>query len=143
MYIFVRQDIPIQQQLVQSSHAALTLGSFMEISGIPNIVLIGVPDMAALLRVRDKLITHRIDYVLWEEPDFDFGVTAIATEPLSVERKEPLNQYRLWRYSSPVAQPAEQPAALKSGRKKGVRDLPGEPDLPKCASSLVAESARL
>ena len=81
------------------------------IDGCPNIVLIGVPDTAALRRVEAKLIREGIAHFNWEEPDFDLGFTAISTEPLSQERKLALANYRLWKPCSAVARLAERPAA--------------------------------
>lgn len=63
----------------------------------PNLVLIGVPDQAALERVREKLRCSEIAYVSWEEPDYDYGFTAIATEPVMEEEKGIFAHYRLWK----------------------------------------------
>jgi hypothetical protein len=100
LYVFVRQDIPLAQQLVQSCHAVFQVSSKItyppEIE--PNMVLIGVPDEKALLKVQTKLNKHQIEHHTWSEPDFDFGFTAIATVPLTESEKLPLSTYRLWRY---------------------------------------------
>lgn len=88
---------------------------------IPNVILVGVPNSAALQRVLKKLETHQIKHYVWEEPDFDFGMTAIATIPISGKEREPLANYRLY---SPVAQLSEQ-RPLKADVQ--VEVLPGEP----------------
>ncbi len=97
MYIFVRQDIPLPHQIVQSNHATLSMASLHGFDGIPNIVLIGVPDKAALLRAADQCWENAIPHYLWREPDFDFGETAIATAAISGAKREAFAQYRLWK----------------------------------------------
>jgi hypothetical protein len=130
VYVFVRQDIPIQHQMVQSNHAVLTVSSAVAIDGIPNIILIGVPDVPALNRAKAKLIAHGIDHSEWVEPDMDLGFTAMATVPLSVEEKIPLAHYRLWRPMIPSSLDTRascQP--VREGREAEVRVLPREPKL--------------
>jgi transcriptional regulator of nitric oxide reductase len=135
--VFVRQDIPLAHQIVQSNHALLTVSAAVVINDIPNIILIGVPDLPALNRVKSKLIANGIVHSEWVEPDMDMGFTAMATVPLTVEEKIPLAHYRLWQYS-PVAQRAEQLANRKVCESMDVRAIPGEPTLS--ASSLAAQS---
>ena len=74
--------------------------------GTPNIVLIGMPNLAALKRVLAKLRANNILHYSWVEPDFNFGLTSIATGPLYGEQREILKNYRVY---SPVAQNTEQP----------------------------------
>lgn len=113
VYIFVRQDIPLEHQIVQSNHAALSLASHYGVDGIPNIVLIGVPDKSALELVCERLTANQIPHWSWEEPDFDFGFTAIATAPISGQQRECLRSFRLWK---PVIHPSAncKPAASKA-----------------------------
>lgn len=133
------------------------MASHRTIDGIPNIILIGVPSVHHLYSVMDKLEANRLQYVTWNEPDYDMGFTAIATVPLDVEQKAVLANYRLWKSvcvgSLEKEQPAppnreagrpmvefhpdapmiagssigRAPAALKSGRRLDVRPIPGEP----------------
>lgn len=70
-------------------------------------MLIGVPHLAALERVQEKLNLNKIAYHAWHEPDFDYGFTAIATVPISKERKAVLANYRLY---SPVVSALKTPA---------------------------------
>lgn len=97
MYIFVRQDIDISHQIVQSNHATLSLASHYGVEGIPNIVLIGVPDVAALKRACHKLSDNQIPHWSWIEPDGDLGFTAIATAPIEGGQRKCLENYRLWK----------------------------------------------
>lgn len=76
---------------------------------MPNIVTIGVPDVAALKRVRDKLVQNQIPHFAWTEPDFDLGFTSITTIPLDFEQKQVLKNYRV--YSSSRGLTIKAPAA--------------------------------
>lgn len=105
LYIFVRQDIPIEQQIVQSSHAVFSLTTLTGLEySVPNIIVIGVPNISALNRVLRKLEEHQILHYCWKEPDYNFGFTALATEPISGSKREVLGNYRLLKHNSGVAQ---------------------------------------
>jgi hypothetical protein len=121
--------------MVQSNHATLTIASSKyDFDGIPNIVLIGVPDLPALNRVQRKLAGCGIPHCAWIEPDNDMGFTSIATVPLSREEKEPLAHYRLWRL--PIhACSSEKEQPVLTGRSV-VQVHPGVPIL----SAPVAQS---
>lgn len=98
-------------------------------TGIPNIIVIGVPDTAALERVRAKLHGADVGYVCWEEPDFDLGFTSIATQPMGAEEKKFLQNYRLWQPVFRGSSNAEQPVP-NPDREMLVRAQPPEPVMP-------------
>ena len=125
--MFVRQDLPLEHQIVQSNHASLTLASLIEIGGIPNIILIGVPNQAGLLRVHERLAANAIGHYMWEEPDYEMGLTAIATHPLDLEQKKVLSQYRLWRPISACSSEKERPSTLSVDGGSVVQVSPGAP----------------
>lgn len=67
-------------------------------SAIPSIVLIGVPNKKALERVIQKLKKFDIAHTPFFEPDWDMGLSAIATTPnLSDEQRAALRNYSIWR----------------------------------------------
>lgn len=70
--------------------------------GVPNIVMVGVPDVKALNRVRDKMAKHQIPHYAWVEPDNDLGFTSITTAPLREDKRQFLRNYRV--YNTPVVQ---------------------------------------
>ncbi len=117
--------------MVQSNHATLTIASSAyDFEGIPNIVLIGVPDKSALERVERRLAENSIPHCSWHEPDGDLGFTSIATVPLTLQQKECLAHYRLWKplfSGSSVGQSASQPS--KVAERSVVRVHPGEPTI--------------
>ena len=124
------------------------------VQGIPNIVLIGVPNERSLSRVKEKLASSNVGYFCWTEPDYDLGFTAIATTPLAKDEKQFLSHYRLWNHTcrcssekeqpvlagrsgvqfipaapnTPVVQFAEQPEGLTASREMEGQDLPGVPN---------------
>lgn len=98
VYVFVRQDMALADQIVQAMHAVYAIVSARRESGEPNIVLIGVPDAKALDRVKQKL-ERSTPHVAWVEPDLGLGFTAIATSPLDTQQKQVLSNYRLWKHS--------------------------------------------
>ena len=111
IYVFVRQDISLPQQLVQSNHASILLSQTHKIEGTPNLILIGVRDICELENVRYRLLGSGYDFVMWSEPDYDMGETAIATVPLDQSQRMIFSQYRLWVPLSPCSLSAERPAA--------------------------------
>jgi len=56
-----------------------------------------VPDKTALYRVVEKLHKHDIRHQAFHEPDFDMGLSAVATAPLAQEQRRLLSNYRLWK----------------------------------------------
>ena len=106
----------------------LTLGSWLEIDGEPNLVLIGVPNEKGLRKAKAKLEAAGIEYVAWEEPDYDYGFTALATAPLDRSKKEVLANYRLWQSPMiPGSSEKERLAASPAAGRSVVQVHPGEP----------------
>jgi hypothetical protein len=106
IYVFVRQDLALADQLVHVAHAAFHLGLYRQIEGIPSLVVIGVPHQKSMSKVLRKLSENALPHYDWEDPDFKMGITAIAVGPLNPEQKSILKEYRLWSYSPGAGQPA-------------------------------------
>lgn len=99
-YVFIRQDLPLAQQLVQSchaTHAMATQNHSCNTEEIPSTIVIGVPNQKALLRVIKKLQKNNIKFAEFHEPDFDMGLSAIATVPLVWSERQCLKDYSIWR----------------------------------------------
>jgi hypothetical protein len=63
----------------------------------PSVVLVGVPDKSALEAVIERLQRYGIDYEAFYEPDFDLGLTAVATYPITNKKqRRALGTYKLW-----------------------------------------------
>lgn len=97
-YTFIRKDLPIQHQLVQACHSALEAGSeFKEPHKIPNLILCQALDERHLNNIGNFLDSHNIRYHKFFEPDNNMGYSSITTEPLSIEKKKVLSNFKLWR----------------------------------------------
>jgi hypothetical protein len=67
----------------------------------PSLVLIGVPNKEALEAVIVRLQRYDIECEVFYEPDFDLGLTAVATYPIqNKKQRKALGTYRLWTPSS-------------------------------------------
>lgn len=100
VYVFIRTDIPIADQIVQVSHASLEAGSkFLQTHDSPYVVLIGIKNSEELLDVQDLLNIRNIDYSMFYEPDDNMGYTAICTSPVSRKRKGIFKNFNLWEFS--------------------------------------------
>jgi len=98
--VFVRQDITLAQQIVQSNHATFEVARKLDPQNpddIPSCIVIGVPDKAALSHVAERLRRYGIGHQEFHEPDFDMGFSAIATVPLDLKQRRPLSNYNLWK----------------------------------------------
>jgi hypothetical protein len=98
-YVFVRQNLSIAQQLVQSNHASFALSQqFWNFSCIPSVILIGVKDKNELESTISLLMNNQIGYVTFFELDNDEGLTAVATAPIwHKDKKKVLSSYNLWK----------------------------------------------
>lgn len=90
----------MNQQLVQSVHAALESGIMY---GNPqqtepsSIVMIAVKNQSQLTKAAHYLSEVGIKTVSFIEPDWDYGLTAIATEPLTLEQRSLLRRFQCWK----------------------------------------------
>jgi hypothetical protein len=114
--LFIRTDIPIEHQLVQSNHASYHLAQLRGAElGVPNLITIGMPNVATLERVLRKLQANGIPHFAWREPDHAFGLTAIATAPLAADspERELMKNYRV--YHAPVVSTVSTAASKADG----------------------------
>lgn len=117
IYVFVRGDLPEEQQLVQAAHAVFNMAIFArkeiaDSNGEPRIVALdGGQSEKAFQKTYRKFCAGTLPanlFAEYKDPDqLELGVTAIATIPLTKEQSLPLANYRLRRYSPPAgASPA-------------------------------------
>lgn len=60
-------------------------------------MLIGIPDKSALEAVIERLQRYGIDYEAFFEPDYDLGLTAVATYPITNKKqRRAMGTYALW-----------------------------------------------
>lgn len=115
VYVLVRTDLELHQQLVQSSHAAFESGLRWHSPDeeVSSLIVLEVPHKAALLRAARKLTAKGVDHHVFFEPDFDMGESALATRPLVGEERRALAGYPLWRGGARVVNAAPVPTHLQ------------------------------
>lgn len=99
IYVLVREDIPLEQQLVQACHAASDAGAaFNGDIRSSSLIVCTVPDREALLAARQRLARYGIRNELFFEPSWEMGHSALATEPLTTRKQRfAMNIYPLFR----------------------------------------------
>ena len=85
MYVFVRQDLSVPQQIVQASHACAYVGDSFHPD--TSIVLLECPNKKHLDFIANYLADNAVKYRMFYETDINEH-TAIATEPLSGEIRD-------------------------------------------------------
>lgn len=97
VYCVVCKDIPLQHQAVQACHACIAAGR--EIIGIPTpyLVVLTVPDEAALLALAEKLTAHGVDHRVFHEDDMGGRATALATQELTHRQRDLFIGIKLYR----------------------------------------------
>lgn len=88
VYLFVRDDLSVPQQIIQTAHAVETMVKESNLDSFEtnNMVLFGVKDYDSLLEVHSKLYDVGLTHTMFFEPDV-CEHTAIATIPLrGIER---------------------------------------------------------
>lgn len=99
VYVVVRTDLPLPQQLVQAAHAAHEAGLLAEPSAEPSsLIALQVPDKLALENALARSSAH-VPCVPFYEPDDEQGLTAFATLPLTREQRRHFSNLKLWRQS--------------------------------------------
>lgn len=101
VYIFVRQDLSKEQQLVQAAHVTLVLGNKLKHKNVENLyfTVIGIPQLSDFCKVMKDLKKHGTEYVTFYEPDQGSTLTAIATMPILKSERRNLLEYKLLRFS--------------------------------------------
>lgn len=96
MYVFVREDLSIAQQIVQTSHATFEVGAVANTVKSPNFVLIGVKSEQQLHQIKEMLYEQQIECKMFFEPDINQH-TAIATVPIVGDSRKIFKKYELFK----------------------------------------------
>jgi len=101
VYIFVRQDLSREQQLVQAAHATLVLGNKLKRTDVNELyfTVVGIPQLIDFRSVMNDLNAHGTKYETFYEPDQGNTLTAIATHPILRSERGILKDYKLLRFS--------------------------------------------
>jgi hypothetical protein len=98
-YIFVRQDLSPEQQLVQAAHVTCVLGS--KIKTDPSklyFVVVGVEDLDRLNEICVSLSLKGHEFVDFIEPDVGDERTAIATLPIRGDMRKDFKKFNLLKF---------------------------------------------
>lgn len=154
IYVFVRGDLPEEQQLVQAAHAVFHMARIAgpsirtEVPGEPRIIMLdGGQSEKAFQRTYRKLCDGMLPpklFAEYKDPDkLELGVTAVATIPLTKEQALPLASYRLRRYSPPAeasaavgSKPSGEPSSHSSEKERSVSNREAAGSIPAVSSSL-------
>ena len=96
--MFLRTDIPLAQQLVQASHAALEAGlkdnhTYQQTS---SIIIFQIPDEQTLKNELNYIQSLGIECASFYEPYEDMGITAFATLPVTEDKRHFFKKYTRW-----------------------------------------------
>jgi hypothetical protein len=97
MYIAIRQDLSIPQQVVQSCHAAIeSCSSYHENpKEHPSVVVIGIKSEQMLMKFRDWVEMNDLKYKEFREPDRDNELTSIAVYPVVGDKRQVFRKFQL------------------------------------------------
>jgi hypothetical protein len=94
--MFIREDLTVPQQIVQTAHAVDEIGRRHQSVGNNYMVLCSANDERGLFEISDWLKDNLIDHEMFFEPDID-SHTAIATRPLTGEERNCMKRFKLKR----------------------------------------------
>ena len=104
-YVFVRQDLSPEYQLVQAAHATMVLGQKMPSNFDARktyFTVIGVPNEWELKEVKRILNENGFPFEEFIEPDIGNEITAVATHPIHWLKRKQLKNYSLLTFSPRV-----------------------------------------
>lgn len=99
VYVFVRTDIPLADQVCQTAHACLEAGRKFGVDATTFLVLLAVENKQQLLAVAETMARNKVDHVMVTEPDDDMGETAIASGHVLGSTRRLFRGHRLWRHA--------------------------------------------
>lgn len=99
VYVVVRTDIEISHQMVQANHASFEAGlnynQKLEIS--PSLVVLKVKNKKELEKAYEFIKKENINLTKFIENRCDYGFTAFASEPVTMEQRKFFRKYQLWK----------------------------------------------
>lgn len=94
LYAFVREDLSIPQQIIQTAHAVDELNKSFPHDWQNHMVLFSAKNEDELLKISQTLHSKDIHHELFFEPDINQH-TAIATQPLRGDARSIMKKYKL------------------------------------------------
>lgn len=108
VYVLVRKDLSLQQQVVQSSHAVLEATRHFINTQIehPHLIVLGIKDESRLLKSAQKLEDAGIRFKFFVEPDIGNEFTALATEPVFGDSRRIFRNFQLLKINETLEVPS-------------------------------------
>jgi hypothetical protein len=99
LYVFVRTDLPLPQQVIQAIHAAYeSAGMFDDnTSTTHSLVLCQIKSEKDLIKTSNRLDYYGIQHHIFKEPDIQNQQTALCTEPVTQDQRSLFSKYKLWK----------------------------------------------
>ena len=98
VYVLVRTDIPLANQMVQVGHACFDSGTkFGKLECY--MVLLQVANEEELLSHSKLLKYHKVKHTVFYEDDFPIGHTALCTQPITKKHRPLFANHALWSVS--------------------------------------------
>ena len=97
VYVFVRADISLPDQIVQVGHACLEAGHHFKQPKEPcNLVLLSVSSEEHLREAVEQAELAGVQSFVFYEPDNGLGLTAACTEPITGSIRRVFRRIALW-----------------------------------------------
>jgi hypothetical protein len=98
IYVLIRLDISLAQQMVQAAHAAAEAGRqfYKSPHGIASLIVLSVANQEKLYAAQAQLHRKGVANTVFFEPDFGIGDSALATEPLLDHQRKYMRGWPLW-----------------------------------------------
>ena len=103
VYVLVRRDISLADQMVQAAHASQESGAQFGCPDSCHMVLCGVKDESELRAAALHIELNNIQLAMFYEPDSDqftgkpMGYTALCTEPIHGEQRKAMRKFQTWK----------------------------------------------
>ena len=117
IYVFIRTDISLEQQMVQANHAAAEAGRlfYRPDHGIASLVTLAVRNPARLAKAQRRLESLGLEHTVFFEPDWQMGYSAIGTRPVLEHERRHFREWQLWKpqvqFPTPQPEQAQEVAA--------------------------------
>ena len=95
IYVLVRNDLSIPQRAVQASHACIESAKKFLTKEHPSVIICSVKNENVLENACAYLDNNNIKYERFLEPDIDYSLTAIASEPLYTTDRKIFSKFQL------------------------------------------------
>lgn len=98
MYVAIRRDLSLPQQVVQSCHAAIeACKPYHQFppNDHPSVVVIGIKSEPMLEKFKEWVDMNSLPYKEFREPDRNNELTSIAVFPVAEDKKHIFRKFQL------------------------------------------------